>query len=161
MPCVLAPLYQVLMVKKIQIFYTISALKHRFMTEDAYRVRKSAHVRICSLMRFRTACGLLKHTHQRWACFKTESVSGGNLLQRLPSSLSGRRFCLLYNTVTTFFPFRCHSRFCPTCGNKYSMERTTSTLVPGNMNKLWTTCLRFVHSIWSQCRGQGKPVFFL
>ena len=26
-----------------------------------------------------------------------------NLLQRLSSSLSGRRFCLLYNTVTTFF----------------------------------------------------------
>ena len=23
-------------------------------------------------------------------------------------------------------PFRCHSRFCPTCGNKYAMERTTS-----------------------------------
>ena len=23
-------------------------------------------------------------------------------------------------------PFRCHSRFCPSCGNKYSMERTTS-----------------------------------
>ena len=53
---------------------TFSVLKHRFKTEDAYRVRKSAHVRICSLMRFRTACGLLKHTHQRWACFKTESV---------------------------------------------------------------------------------------
>ena len=25
-----------------------------------------------------------------------------------------------------FVPFRCHSRFCPTCGNKYSKERTTS-----------------------------------
>ena len=25
-----------------------------------------------------------------------------------------------------FVPFLCHSRFCPTCGNKYSMERTTS-----------------------------------
>ena len=26
-----------------------------------------------------------------------------------------------------FVPFRCHSRFCPTCGNKYSMERFHGT----------------------------------
>lgn len=25
-----------------------------------------------------------------------------------------------------FTPFRCHSKFCPTCGNKYSIERSTS-----------------------------------
>ena len=25
-----------------------------------------------------------------------------------------------------FVPFRCHSRFCPSCGNKYAMDRTTS-----------------------------------
>ena len=25
-----------------------------------------------------------------------------------------------------FVPFRCKSRFCPTCGNKYSMERTNA-----------------------------------
>ena len=24
-----------------------------------------------------------------------------------------------------FVPFRCHSRFCPSCGTKYAMERTT------------------------------------
>lgn len=26
----------------------------------------------------------------------------------------------------TFVPFRCHSRFCPSCGNMYSIDRTTS-----------------------------------
>ncbi|MFQ7356042.1 MAG: transposase zinc-binding domain-containing protein [Coprococcus phoceensis] len=34
-----------------------------------------------------------------------------------------------------FVPFRCHSRFCPTCGNKYAMERTT------NMSLNWSMLL--------------------
>ena len=27
----------------------------------------------------------------------------------------------------TFVPFRCHSKFCPTCGAKYSDDRSTAT----------------------------------
>ena len=37
-----------------------------------------------------------------------------------------------------FVPFRCHSRFCPTCGNLYAMRRTTSKSGPsgtGTINK--------------------------
>lgn len=33
--------------------------------------------------------------------------------------------CASCNTFR-FVPFRCKSRFCPTCGNKYSIERTTA-----------------------------------
>ena len=33
-----------------------------------------------------------------------------------------------------FVPFRCHSRFCPTCGNKYAMERTTSMSFNSSMS---------------------------
>ena len=28
--------------------------------------------------------------------------------------------------ILKFLPFRCHSRFCPFCGNMYSIDRTTS-----------------------------------
>ena len=36
--------------------------------------------------------------------------------------------CMAVSTaeISSLFLSRCHSRFCPTCGNKYSMDRTTS-----------------------------------
>ena len=41
-------------------------------------------------------------------------------------SYSGAMYFCPHCEHLKFVPFRCHSRFCPTCGNKYSMERTTS-----------------------------------
>ena len=38
------------------------------------------------------------------------------------SAMYGCSFC----GTLKFVPFRCHSRFCPTCGTKYSINRTTS-----------------------------------
>ena len=42
------------------------------------------------------------------------------------SSFGGAMYGCPHCGKLKFVPFRCHSRFCPTCGNKYSMERTTS-----------------------------------
>ena len=42
------------------------------------------------------------------------------------SSYGGTMYGCPHCGQLKFVPFRCHSRFCPTCGNKYSMERTTS-----------------------------------
>ena len=41
-------------------------------------------------------------------------------------SFGGAMYACTHCGNLKFVPFRCHSRFCPTCGNKYSMERTTS-----------------------------------
>ncbi len=41
-------------------------------------------------------------------------------------SFGGAMYGCLHCGNMKFVPFRCHSRFCPTCGNKYAMERTTS-----------------------------------
>ena len=41
-------------------------------------------------------------------------------------SYGGAMYGCIHCGNLKFVPFRCHSRFCPTCGNKYSMDRTTS-----------------------------------
>ena len=41
-------------------------------------------------------------------------------------AFGGAMYCYPHCDKLKFVPFRCHSRFCPTCRNKYSMERTTS-----------------------------------
>ena len=40
-------------------------------------------------------------------------------------SFGGAMYACTHCGNLKFVPFRCHSQFCPTCGNKYSMERTT------------------------------------
>lgn len=41
-------------------------------------------------------------------------------------SVGGAMYACPHCNHLKFVPFRCHSRFCPTCGNKYAMQRTTS-----------------------------------
>ena len=41
-------------------------------------------------------------------------------------SFDGAMYGCIHCGNLKFLPFCCHNRFCPTCGNKYSLERTTS-----------------------------------
>ena len=41
-------------------------------------------------------------------------------------SFGGAMYACPHYGKLKFVPFRCKSRFCPTCGNKYAMERTTN-----------------------------------
>lgn len=41
-------------------------------------------------------------------------------------SYGGAMFCCKDCGTLKYVPFRCHSRFCPSCGNMYSIDRTTS-----------------------------------
>lgn len=41
------------------------------------------------------------------------------------SSYGGAMYGCPHCGQLKFVPFRCHSKFCPTCGNKYSIDRST------------------------------------
>ena len=57
---------------------------------------------------------------------KTEMENIDKMIHCGDPSFGGAMYGCPHCGKLKFVPFRCHSRFCPTCGNKYAMERTTS-----------------------------------
>ena len=56
---------------------------------------------------------------------KTEMENIDKMIHYGDPSFGGAMYGCPHCGKLKFVPFRCHSRFCPTCGNKYAMERTT------------------------------------
>ena len=56
---------------------------------------------------------------------KTEMENIDKMIHCGNPSFGGAMYGCPHCGKLKFVPFRCHSRFCPTCGNKYAMERTT------------------------------------
>ena len=56
---------------------------------------------------------------------KTEMENIDKMIHCGDPSFGGAMYGCPHCGNLKFVPFRCHSRFCPTCGNKYAMERTT------------------------------------
>ena len=57
---------------------------------------------------------------------KTEIENIDKMINCGDSSFGGAMYGCPHCGKLKFVPFRCHSRFCPTCGSKYAIERTTS-----------------------------------
>ena len=57
---------------------------------------------------------------------KTEMENIDKMIHFGDPSFGGAMYGCPHCGKLKFVPFRCHSRFCPTCGNKYTMDRTTS-----------------------------------
>ena len=57
---------------------------------------------------------------------KTEMENIDKMIHCGDPSFGGAMYGCPHCGNLKFVPFRCHSRLCPTCGNKYAMERTTS-----------------------------------
>ena len=57
---------------------------------------------------------------------KTEMENIDKMIHCGDPSFGGAMYGCPHCGKLKFVPFRCHSRFCPTCGTKYTMDRTTS-----------------------------------
>ena len=57
---------------------------------------------------------------------KTEMENIDKMIHCGDPSFGGAMYGCPHCGKLKFVPFCCHSRFCPTCGNKYTMDRTTS-----------------------------------
>ena len=57
---------------------------------------------------------------------KTEMENIDKMIHCGDPSFGGAMYGCPHCGKLKFVPFRCHSRFCPTCGHKYTMDRTTS-----------------------------------
>ena len=57
---------------------------------------------------------------------KTEMENIDKMIHCGDPSFGGAMYGCPHCGKLKFVPFRCHSRFCPTCGNKYTIDRTTS-----------------------------------
>ena len=57
---------------------------------------------------------------------KTEMENIDKMIHCGDPSFGGAMYGCPHCGKLKFVPFRCHIRFCPTCGNKYTMDRTTS-----------------------------------
>ena len=57
---------------------------------------------------------------------KTEMENIDKMIHCGDPSFGGAMYGCPHCGKLKFVPFRCHSRFCTTCGNKYTMDRTTS-----------------------------------
>ena len=57
---------------------------------------------------------------------KTEMENIDKMIHCGDPSFGGAMYGCPHCGKLKFVPFRCHSRFCPTCGNKYTTDRTTS-----------------------------------
>lgn len=57
---------------------------------------------------------------------KSEMENIDKIIHCADPSFGGAMYGCPHCGKLKFVPFRCHSRFCPTCGYKYALERTTS-----------------------------------